>query len=389
MKALIIVLVVSVGMHFGLAAAAEANSPLVGTWRLVSYTDTPQSGEPIHAFGIHPIGQFIFTADGHVSISIMRNPPDTDAPSIDRNPDACFPAWYCAYFGTYKVDYGLNTWVTHVLGGNIPSYIGTDQPRKFILRKNQLIINDTYQESGKTVRAERVLVREGSAERADPRQLPTQSEWLAIVQERLAGLKGDKATWRRHISEGCVWVGPAAKVARFPEVLAQQVDAGIQGEILDLSVDDHGDSVVLTYILREQVPQEGGAKIVRLRRMDTYTRLSGDWRLISVAELVVNPDRKRAQLDPRLLDEYTGIYENVLHGKKLRTRIWRDGSKLMSQTEGQEPEELIPESNTVFFQASTPEEGSPDNLFVRDAKGHTIAWIYKDAGVEFRADKVR
>ena len=221
MKASRIVLVVGVGMHLGLAAAAEAANPLVGTWRLVSYTDTPQSGEPIHAFGTQPIGQFIFTADGHVSISIMRNPPAIDAPSTDRNPDSCLPAWYCAYFGTYEVDYKTNMWVTHVLGGNIPSYLGTDQPRKFVLRKDQLVISDTYQEGGKTVRAERVLIRERSAERADPHQLPTQSEWLAIVQERLAGLKGDKATWRRHISESCVWVGPAAKVARFP---AQNVD---------------------------------------------------------------------------------------------------------------------------------------------------------------------
>ncbi len=147
-------------LHAGLATPATPTGSLVGTWRLVSYTDTPEGGAPVHAFGEHPTGQFIFTADGHVSISIMRNPPDVGTPSLDRDPDTCVPAWYCAYFGTYKVDYHANTWVTHVLGGNIPNYIGTDQARKFGLRDDRLVIIESYQEGGKTVRAERVLVRD-------------------------------------------------------------------------------------------------------------------------------------------------------------------------------------------------------------------------------------
>jgi hypothetical protein len=53
----------------------------------------------------------------------MRNPPDVGTPSPDRDPDTCVPMWYCAYFGTYKVDYHINIWVTHVLGGNIPNHI--------------------------------------------------------------------------------------------------------------------------------------------------------------------------------------------------------------------------------------------------------------------------
>jgi ketosteroid isomerase-like protein len=151
---------VCLGLHAGLAGAAGSTDSLVGTWRLVSYTDTPENGAPIRAFGNHPTGQFIFTGDGHVSISIMRNPPDITSASTDRDPDTCLPAWYCAYFGTYEVNYRTNTWVTHVLGGNIPNYIGTDQPRNFALRDDRLVITESYQEGGKTVRAERVLVRE-------------------------------------------------------------------------------------------------------------------------------------------------------------------------------------------------------------------------------------
>ncbi len=132
---------------------------LVGTWRLVSYVDTPEGGEKIYAFGRQPIGQFIFTADGHVSISIMRNPPDPRTATTDVDPDACVPAWYCSYFGTYSIAADQREWTTHVRGGNIPAYVGTDQRRAFRIDGDRLIVSETYQAEGKTVRAERVLER--------------------------------------------------------------------------------------------------------------------------------------------------------------------------------------------------------------------------------------
>ena len=41
------------GLHASLAAAAGSSDSLVGTWRLVSYTDTPENGAPVHAFGAY------------------------------------------------------------------------------------------------------------------------------------------------------------------------------------------------------------------------------------------------------------------------------------------------------------------------------------------------
>jgi hypothetical protein len=154
----------SILLCFGLQsaglAANDVPGQLVGTWRLISYTDTVGGEKPIHAFGADPAGLFVFTADGHVSISIMRNPPDISSPTQDRDPDACIPGWFCSYFGTYKVDYSTSTWVTHVLGSNIPAYLGTDQTRHFSISGDRLVISETYEEGGKTVHAERVLVRE-------------------------------------------------------------------------------------------------------------------------------------------------------------------------------------------------------------------------------------
>jgi len=143
------------------AVGADRNrNPLVGAWRLVRYIDTPESSAPIQAYGTEPIGLFIFTSDGHVSISIMRNPPDITAATTDPDPEACIPGWYCAYFGTYTVNYERGIWVTHVLGGNIPAYLGTDQPRTFTINENTLTISETYMDGNRRVHGERVLRRD-------------------------------------------------------------------------------------------------------------------------------------------------------------------------------------------------------------------------------------
>jgi hypothetical protein len=157
------VVVAAAGLVLTASGKDRVAPSLIGSWRLVRYADTPDSGVPIQAFGKEPIGLFIFTADGHVSISFMRNPPDFKTPSTDQDPDTCIPSWYCAYFGTYTVSYEKGVWITHVMGGNIPTYLGTDQPRTFKLDGDTLSIFEAYTANGKVYRAERVLKREIAA----------------------------------------------------------------------------------------------------------------------------------------------------------------------------------------------------------------------------------
>jgi hypothetical protein len=147
------------------AACAETprQNPLIGTWLLVKFVDTPEHGNPIYAFGQKPVGYFIFSAGGHVAFSIMRNPPDITAPTTDLDPDTCVPVWYCAYFGTYTVDIANNTWVTHVTATNSPSYLGTDQPRHFRIDGDRLIISETYLTGSTRINAEREFIREAAA----------------------------------------------------------------------------------------------------------------------------------------------------------------------------------------------------------------------------------
>jgi Lipocalin-like domain len=147
------------GMQAPRAAEIDQN-PLIGTWLLVKYVDTPENSEPIFAFGKKPVGHFIFTAGGHVAFSIMRNPPGTETRTSDPDPDACIPGWYCAYYGTYTVDVKHGVGVTHVLSANIPGFLNTDQPRHFKIDGNRLVVAETYLSGGTRIKAERIFVRE-------------------------------------------------------------------------------------------------------------------------------------------------------------------------------------------------------------------------------------
>ena len=139
----------------------DPTNPLVGAWALERYVDTPEGGAPILAFGENPRGMFIFTADGQVSISLMRDPAGGAPADADLDPDGCTPDWYCSYFGTYSYDPTGPSWTTLVTGGNVANYIGTEQRRSFTIDGDRLIISEAYSSRGTQFRAERVLRRVG------------------------------------------------------------------------------------------------------------------------------------------------------------------------------------------------------------------------------------
>ena len=144
----------------GIGARASAQDALVGTWELTRYTDSTEGAPALHPFGQPPIGLMIFTAEGRFTVSLMRNPPEIDKASVDPDPESCIPAWYCSYFGTYAARSGEGTWVTHVLGGNIPAYIGTNQTRHYAIHADRLLITESYtDDNGRRVTGTRELRR--------------------------------------------------------------------------------------------------------------------------------------------------------------------------------------------------------------------------------------
>ena len=108
-------------------AFAAGKNALVGTWSLVSATGVPQ-GEP---YGPHPLGQVIFTPDGHFSQILLSSelPKFRGGNRTTGTPDenAAVVKGSIANIGTYRLT--GNTLHLHIVGSTFPNYSRTDQTR--------------------------------------------------------------------------------------------------------------------------------------------------------------------------------------------------------------------------------------------------------------------
>jgi hypothetical protein len=100
-----------------LAAAEPANQgpSLVGTWRLVEYTDI-RNGKAVHPFGDPFTGILIYTAEGTMSVHVLHNPKPFTLQDLTR-PSRQIPSLqnrsYVGYFGTYRIDPARSIVVHH------------------------------------------------------------------------------------------------------------------------------------------------------------------------------------------------------------------------------------------------------------------------------------
>ena len=133
-----------------MGSSAAAASPLVGTWRLVSFEmELQATGEKITPMGKAPQGYLSFQPDGRMAVVLTgegRKPAATDA---ERS--ALFNS-LVAYTGTYRAD--TEKWVVKVDSAWQPGWVGTDQPR------NYKISGDTLREESPWFpRGDKAMVR--------------------------------------------------------------------------------------------------------------------------------------------------------------------------------------------------------------------------------------
>lgn len=195
-----------------------------------------------------------------------------------------------------------------------------------------------------------------------------------LVSERLhAAVKGDKATWRRHIADECLWIGPGLVVGTTADA-GQEISANANlpaknYELRDFEARVFGDVVVATYLsIEHQYGKEGLAK--RFRKTDTYLRRGGRWQLISATEIYV-PRRLAHAVSPSTYDSYVGEY--TLDPSHV-VRVWRAGERLLSQSTGERhPIEFLAAREDVFFVDGEPGEW----VFERAADGKVRGLIFK------------
>ena len=119
-------------------SAAWAADPIVGTWRLLSWTEEETGSKAVHKnFGDHPSGLVTFTADGRMMIIFTdptRKPPaapvatDAEAAQLYRT--------MVAYAGGYKTD-GDKLLLYPEVSAN-QAFNGTEQTRFFEVKGERL-----------------------------------------------------------------------------------------------------------------------------------------------------------------------------------------------------------------------------------------------------------
>jgi hypothetical protein len=123
-------------------------SPLVGTWTLVSWEVTEPDGTVRYQYGTNVVGYLAYTADGYMFAEIMDPdrqqsdpgfPLEIAAAQTLSDPDrARAYTTYLSYCGTYTV---AGDTVTHLVhAGLIPSWMGSEQVRRFGFEDGRLII---------------------------------------------------------------------------------------------------------------------------------------------------------------------------------------------------------------------------------------------------------
>jgi ketosteroid isomerase-like protein len=205
----------------------------------------------------------------------------------------------------------------------------------------------------------------------------TAADIEALVRERIAAAaRGDKAVWRTHIDDRAVWTGPGLANATTADAeLAIAANASLPkqpSEIRDFEVHDFGDTAIASYVNQGGAPPPGEAA-KRFRKTDTYVRRDGEWRLVLSVEIFV-PAQVLAQADPATFDALAGSY--ALDATHV-VRVWRDGSKLMSQADGEaKATELLFSATDTFVVDGDPGE----YVFARGNDGRVDRLLFRMAG---------
>lgn len=213
-----------------------------------------------------------------------------------------------------------------------------------------------------------------------------EEEVATAIRGRLDAVRrNDIAAWEPFVADDMM--GPLEGATRSKQSWLAQHKAWPRevaywyGPLQDLKVRINGDTAIATYH-SDQLNQIGGqTTTVHRWQIETHVRRDGRWLLLGVGDGLIPPEPTRAKIDPSILDAYAGEYQ---WAPTLISRIERKGDRLIERLRG-DTAEWLPESDTTFF---VPGEaaggGSSRIIFVKDADGRVIHYLYRELGTTDR-----
>jgi Domain of unknown function (DUF4440)/Domain of unknown function (DUF3471) len=197
----------------------------------------------------------------------------------------------------------------------------------------------------------------------------TEADLRKMTGELLnAVASGDWAVWDRYLDESMVYTSEDGRTMTKAQLKDEikPLPPGFSGTIEVESAEIHvyGDAAVVSHedLERENVFDQ---KLVSHYHItDTWVRKAGRWRLVASQVLVRLQDPAPASLVGRRgWDDYVGRYDL---SPSVSFVVTREGDRLYGQRTGRPQQELLPETDDVFFNAGAPRTRK---IFVRDASG--------------------
>ncbi len=159
---------------------------------------------------------------------------------------------------------------------------------------------------------------------------------------------------------------------------------GLKPAISEFHAYVDGDTAIATYTLVQRTPFGSQVFDLPLVHLDTYSRRSGEWKLLSmaVADLPSWPDV--ASVNPKRYADYVGTYEIA---PEATVTVTNESGRLFGQLSRQNKSEWFPENETTFFDKNA---GANERMvFERGAGGKIVACIFRSHGQKIRATKIK
>ena len=136
-------------------AHASPRKKFIGVWRLISGESKDEvTGEVRYPWGTKPVGRLAYDDAGRVFAQLMNPGRRSVGGMANRGAAAAIETasaedmremltGFNAYFGTFDIDEPSRTVIHHLQSALIPSWVGTDQRRKYEFsgRDRLLILN--------------------------------------------------------------------------------------------------------------------------------------------------------------------------------------------------------------------------------------------------------
>jgi hypothetical protein len=216
-------------------------------------------------------------------------------------------------------------------------------------------------------------------------------ELRALTEARFAAnARSDRAFYERLLAPNAIAVLPRHAPQSRSEYLDEEFAGRTPGAaspratVTNFRASVSGETGVATYDVSEPTPLGDQTFELRTSRVDTYVRLDGAWRLLSMVVIEMASWPEVAAIEPRVLQDYAGTYR-VSRDIVVEIGV-RDGHLVQAMT-GQPAADLFPENATTFFDRT--DSPLARTVFERDASGRVVAQLYRAMGQTIRAVKVR